>query len=72
MTFQPVCRDAAETYLPAFEACVRQGGVSSIMCSYNAVCLLSAGMCWDNIGNLCIAMPDDTSCLPSDEAFAHM
>ena len=30
-------RDAAETYLPAFEACVRQGGVSSIMCSYNAV-----------------------------------
>ena len=30
-------RDAAETYLPAFEACVRHGGVSSIMCSYNAV-----------------------------------
>jgi beta-glucosidase-like glycosyl hydrolase len=35
--FDAFRRDAAETYLPAFEACVRGGGVSSIMCSYNAV-----------------------------------
>ena len=26
-----------QTYLPAFEACVREGNASSIMCSYNAV-----------------------------------
>ncbi|KDO23678.1 hypothetical protein SPRG_11126 [Saprolegnia parasitica CBS 223.65] len=30
-------QDAADTYLPAFEACVRDGGASSVMCSYNAV-----------------------------------
>lgn len=30
------CRDAEDTYLPAFEACVREG-VGSIMCSYNAI-----------------------------------
>ncbi|EQC24992.1 hypothetical protein SDRG_17112 [Saprolegnia diclina VS20] len=30
-------QDAADTYFPAFEACVRDGGASSVMCSYNAV-----------------------------------
>lgn len=30
-------RDLADTYLPAFQACVEVGRVSSIMCSYNAV-----------------------------------
>jgi len=30
-------RDIQETYLPAFEACVRKGHVQQIMCSYNAV-----------------------------------
>ncbi len=28
-------RDLYETYLPAFEACVREGGAYSIMCAYN-------------------------------------
>ncbi len=28
-------RDLRETYLPAFEACVREGGAFSIMCAYN-------------------------------------
>ena len=28
-------RDLYETYLPAFEACVRQGGAYSVMCAYN-------------------------------------
>ena len=26
-----------ETYLPAFQACVREGQAASVMCSYNAV-----------------------------------
>lgn len=30
-------RDLQETYLPAFKSCVTEGGVSSLMCSYNAV-----------------------------------
>ncbi|XP_065885783.1 uncharacterized protein [Dysidea avara] len=30
-------QDLVETYLPAFEACVREGNAGSIMCSYNAV-----------------------------------
>ncbi|XP_065885422.1 uncharacterized protein [Dysidea avara] len=30
-------QDLVETYLPAFEACVREGKAASIMCSYNAV-----------------------------------
>jgi beta-glucosidase len=30
-------KDMRETYLPAFEALVREGGVSSVMCAYNAV-----------------------------------
>lgn len=30
-------RDAVETYLPAFEACVTEGHAQSVMCSYNAV-----------------------------------
>lgn len=30
-------RDQLDTYFPAFEACVKRGHVSSIMCSYNAV-----------------------------------
>ena len=25
------------TYLPAFKACVKRGGASSVMCSYNAL-----------------------------------
>ena len=28
-------RDLFETYLPAFEACVREGGAYSVMCAYN-------------------------------------
>ncbi len=28
-------RDLAESYLPAFEACVRSARVGSIMCAYN-------------------------------------
>ena len=32
-----VSRDAADTYLPAFEACVTEGHAQSVMCSYNAV-----------------------------------
>lgn len=27
----------SQTYFPAFRACVEEGGVGSIMCSYNAV-----------------------------------
>jgi len=30
-------RDLRETYLPAFEQCVKMGKVSSLMCSYNAI-----------------------------------
>lgn len=30
-------RDAIDTYLPAFEACVTEGHAQSVMCSYNAV-----------------------------------
>lgn len=30
-------QDLIETYLPAFEACVREGRVASVMCSYNEV-----------------------------------
>ncbi|KAF4320145.1 hypothetical protein BBO99_00005254 [Phytophthora kernoviae] len=30
-------QDQADTYFPTFEACVKRGHVSSIMCSYNAV-----------------------------------
>jgi len=30
-------RDLRETYLPAFEACIRQGGAMSLMSAYNAV-----------------------------------
>lgn len=30
-------RDLRETYLPAFEACIREGGSASIMSAYNAV-----------------------------------
>jgi beta-glucosidase-like glycosyl hydrolase len=30
-------RDMADTYLPAFEACVRHGHARSVMCSYNSV-----------------------------------
>ncbi|KAL3158805.1 hypothetical protein ABBQ32_011532 [Trebouxia sp. C0010 RCD-2024] len=30
-------RDATDTYLPAFEACVKEGHAQSVMCSYNAV-----------------------------------
>nr|QOL01198.1 putative extracellular protein TR9_010 [Trebouxia lynnae] len=30
-------RDAVDTYLPAFEACVTEGHAQSVMCSYNAV-----------------------------------
>ncbi|XP_064404909.1 uncharacterized protein LOC135350121 [Halichondria panicea] len=30
-------QDLVETYFPAFESCVREGSVASIMCSYNAV-----------------------------------
>jgi beta-glucosidase len=30
-------KDMRETYLPAFEALVREAGVSSVMCAYNAV-----------------------------------
>lgn len=30
-------RDQADTYFPAFEACVTRGRVSAVMCSYNAV-----------------------------------
>ncbi len=30
-------QDAADTYLPAFEACVQEGGAQGVMCSYNAV-----------------------------------
>ena len=32
-----VCRDMEESYLPAFQACVQDGGAASVMCSYNAV-----------------------------------
>ncbi len=28
-------RDLYETYLPAFEACIREGGAYSVMCAYN-------------------------------------
>lgn len=28
-------RDLFETYLPAFEACIREGGALSVMCAYN-------------------------------------
>ena len=34
---QEVCRDLEEAYLPAFQACVQQGGAGSVMCSYNAL-----------------------------------
>ena len=30
-------RDLADTYLPAFQACVEHGKVAGLMCSYNAV-----------------------------------
>jgi len=30
-------QDMADTYLPAFEACVRVAQAHSVMCSYNAV-----------------------------------
>ena len=30
-------RDLYDTYLPAFEACVREGGAYSVMCAYNRV-----------------------------------
>ncbi|KAG2501341.1 hypothetical protein HYH03_001131 [Edaphochlamys debaryana] len=30
-------RDLRESYLPAFRACVREGGAHSVMCSYNRV-----------------------------------
>ena len=33
----PTKRDLFETYLPAFEACVKEGGVESVMSAYNAV-----------------------------------
>jgi len=29
--------DLAETYLPAFEACVKRGGAACVMCAYNAI-----------------------------------
>ncbi len=34
---RPSLRDLYETYLPAFEACVRQGGAYSVMGAYNSV-----------------------------------
>ncbi|OQR97647.1 beta-D-xylosidase, partial [Thraustotheca clavata] len=37
LSAQVTPQDMADTYFPAFEACVKQGHVSSIMCSYNAV-----------------------------------
>ncbi len=30
-------QDMADTYLPAFEACVRKGRASALMCSYNSI-----------------------------------
>lgn len=33
----PTKRDLFETYLPAFEACVKEGNVDSVMSAYNAV-----------------------------------
>lgn len=33
----PSERDLVESYLPHFEAAVREGGVSSVMCAYNSV-----------------------------------
>ena len=30
-------RDLRETYLPAFEACVKEGGAASIMGAYNRI-----------------------------------
>jgi beta-glucosidase-like glycosyl hydrolase len=30
-------RDLVETFLPPFEACVREGNVGSVMCSYNSI-----------------------------------
>lgn len=30
-------QDMADTYLPAFEACVKEGRASALMCSYNAI-----------------------------------
>ena len=32
-------RDAAQYYLPPFLSATQRGGVKSIMCSYNSVCL---------------------------------
>ncbi len=29
-------QDLADSYLPSFQACVEEGKVSGIMCSYNA------------------------------------
>ncbi len=34
---RPTPRDLRETYLPAFEALVREGKVESVMCAYNSV-----------------------------------
>ena len=34
---EPTKRDLFETYLPAFEACVKEGHVESVMSAYNAV-----------------------------------
>ncbi|MHA1730714.1 MAG: glycoside hydrolase family 3 C-terminal domain-containing protein [Promethearchaeota archaeon] len=39
-------RDLWETYLPAFEACVKEGGAESVMCAYNRT-----------NGELCCASP---------------
>ena len=32
-----LCRDMADTYLPAFEQCAVAGRAASVMCSYNKV-----------------------------------
>jgi len=36
-TIYSIYLDISQTYLPAFEACVREGNAGGIMCSYNAV-----------------------------------
>lgn len=36
-------RDAWETYLPVFEACIERGAGQSVMCSYNGECVCSCG-----------------------------
>ena len=43
--------DMHQSYAPAFEACVRDGGASCVMCSYNAINgVTSAGTCTSGRG----------------------